>query len=121
MNVNVSLIFTTINWNTGEFFTVSTEPDKWKPPTAPLISGQPADLARELFALSVNLHANWADIKMEDAVFTETGGTDDLNLIYSCSAPLDSNWKQQLIGVTSVDMQHDFYVQLTSALRKNIG
>lgn len=113
MNTKVVLIVTTVNWNDGCFFTVTSDPDKWQPPQAMLVDGQPIDLARELFELSVDLHKNWADIKIVSAVVNEG----ELNLVYCCSAPLDSNWKHPIMEVTAVDMQHDLHSQLVSAVR----
>ena len=113
MKTRIVLLFTVIDWETGAYSTVSHGEDEWEPLQADLNDEQPMDVARGLFSEAVDLHPNWASIKIIDALVIK--GT--LHLVYCVEAPMESTWKLPLVEVTGIAPETLFYDQLVTAIR----
>lgn len=66
MDINVRLVIASINWLTGDFYTIGKEGDnKWSAiDTDNFPSEQPIDSARRLFEDLANIEPNWPEYSL---------------------------------------------------------
>lgn len=84
----ISLIVVSIDWQTGNFYTLIDGDRDWElfqvdaEPTK-----QPVDAVRYIFEGLSDLSSSWINPIIRSAVFDENG---QLNITYSCNVPLDT-------------------------------
>jgi len=78
----ISLVVLTIDWSNTKFYMLCPKTG-WATFTEDCEAQIPMILAQKLLAKHTNVSAEWADIKLSNAV----RGTDGLVLIYTCVVP----------------------------------
>lgn len=117
MIVKTSLIVVSIDWQTGEFFTLAGKDEPWRPFVTDMkLNIQPIDSVRSRFGDFVDLSVNWVNPTLRSARVDEDN---NLMITYSCNIPLDSELYCEYKWVEAATIEQDAqgYDDLIMAVR----